>query len=398
MQLHKGDLYWDETKKDTTYLTLEKDVCTDTLIIGGGMTGAILSHVLGKSGREVMVVDKAIPGYGSSWGNTGMIQYNSDMLLHDMAKKHREKKAVDFYQLSIDAMNELDSIVAELPDDIGYSRTHSLYLAKEKDDLASMKNNYAMLTNHSFPCEWLTEETLKNVYNIHAYGAIRTGNDAGLNPFKMVQAIHKSNLNKGIPIYHECNVEKIVEGDQFCVYTANGHKITCENLIIATGYAKDMYKPIEEMAKRNTTYSFVTKPLQVPLWGNKEMIWDSATDYLYFRVNEENRLIAGGRDERGADLSSHKEIKETCEQLLQSVKNYYPDLEAEIDHTWQSVFGVSKDGLPFIGQDPVNPNKYFALGFGGNGTCYSVAAAMIINDFLQNRTHPYAYTTAFPRI
>lgn len=397
MKLHAGDLYWDETKRDINFLKMDSDIETDILIIGGGMSGAIISYILGKTNKDIVVVDKSMPGYGSSWGNTGIIQYNSDMSIDEMAKRYGEKYAVDFYNLSLNAMKDLDKIVNELGEDVGYKSTSSLYLAKKAEDLPKMRANYEMLRKNDFPAVWISKDKLKADYMLEAEGAIMTSSDAELNPFKMVQSLHKKNLENGIKIYKECEIIKIDENQGFICYTKNGYKIKSNKLIIATGYAKDMYPPIEKLAKRDTTYSFVSRPIDSHLWGNEEMVWDSAQTYLYFRKTEEHRLIAGGRDESGEDLKSIEEIKKNGEILLKSVMEYYPNLDTSIEYVWQSVFGVSKDGLPFIGRDENNPNKYFALGFGGNGTCYSVAAASIIKDFIEGKNHPYSYTTKLPR-
>ena len=107
MKLHLGDLFWEETRTDADYLELNEDISTDILVIGGGMSGAAVSHKLTEAGFDVVVVDKGVPGYGSSDGNTGIIQYNSDKSLYEMINDCGEKHAVDFYKLSILCMDEL---------------------------------------------------------------------------------------------------------------------------------------------------------------------------------------------------------------------------------------------------------------------------------------------------
>ena len=86
--------------------------------------------------------------------------------------------------------------------------------------------------------------------------------------------------------------------------------------------------------------------------------------YLYFRVTEDDRLIAGGlmRTTDELRISTSSSGPSNC----LSRRSYYPSLEAEPYVAWQSVFGVSRDELPFIGQDPKLIRSTTHC-FGGNG-------------------------------
>lgn len=397
MKLHNGDLFWDETRKDTEYLELKEDFEVDVLVIGGGMSGALISHELGSRGFDVAVIDKSTPGYGSSDGNTGIIQYHSDDSLPDMIENFGEKPAVDFYRLSILAMERLGEIAKSLPDEVGYKSTESLLLAAEKENVPTLKENNEILNRFDFPSEYIDKETLDNDYDIKAFGAVKTGSDAELNPFKMVQALHKDNLKNGVKVYKNAPTDEIIEEKDGFTVKSGSYTIRSKKLVLAMGYAKDVYPVIEEALERNTTYSFVTEKIDEKLWGNEEMIWDDEDPYVYFRKLEDHRVIAGGRDEDGEELTSLENIEKETDKIYETICKYYPKFNAKITHRWQSVFGESKDGLPFIGKNKENENKYYAFGYGGNGTCYSVMASMIISDYLEGKEHQYAYTTAYPR-
>ena len=393
MELHKGDLFWEETRSETRYMQLNRDIEAEVLIIGGGMTGALIAHALVEDGHDVAVIDKRSPGYGSSNGNTGIIQYNSDKSLDLMIDDFGKARAVDFYRISLEAMQELGRIAGKLGD-VGYKSTTSLFLAASEKDLPAMRRNYEALNLYDFPAEWIDKETLKTDYRLEAEAAILTSGDAELNPFKMVQCLHEHTLENGGRVYAETESKKIKEDkDGFLITTEKNHTIRSKVLILATGYEKGVVSDVEPYTERDTTYSLVTGKVD-DFWGNSEMIWDSAEPYVYFRRTEDDRIIAGGFDEKGTRFSSERKIKKTTDDIMDRMKAYFPDLKAEPEHRWQSVFAVSRDGIPFIDRDRKNPDKYFALGYGGNGTCYSVIASMFIREYLKGNTHPKAYTTA----
>lgn len=397
MKLHAGDLYWDKTERKIDYPVLAGNLQTEVLIVGGGMSGAMVSYQLVQSGLEVTVIDERVPGFGSSDGNTGIIQYCSDMSLAEMIKEHGEAWAVDFYGLSLKAMKELDDIAAHLKGSTGYRRIHSLFLTPKEKGVEDLKRNQAALEEHGFPSEEISGERLEKEWGIKAAYALRTSCDAMLNPEKMLHEIHEYNEEKGAVIYQNTKMEGYERTENGWIVRANGHKIQCQHLVLAMGYAQDAYPAIESLAKRGTTFSFVTEPIEQPVWKDEDMIWDDEDPYLYFRMTEDHRLIAGGRDREGIDLVSEDEIHKEGEKIYKSVKSYYPELEAPLVYCWQSVFGESKDGLPFIGEDEESKGLYYAFGFGGNGTCYSVIAGLLLRDAILGIDNPLAYTVAVPR-
>lgn len=393
MKLHNGIPFWHQTRETIKYLELNKNEEIDILIIGGGMTGTLISYELAKAGYNLIVVDKNIPGYGSSDGNTGIIQYNSDESLPNMIKKFGEKRAVDFYKISYEAMDLLDEISHEIKEDTGYKRRESIYLCADEKDRKELEENKKVLEKYKFPVGWLEREELEKK-GLFAPCAMTTGHDLELNPFKWVQSLHQETINRGNKIFINTEITGIKDnGEDYIAFTNKGFEIKANKIIYATGYAKDIIPEVEPLVERNTTFSLVTEPID-KFWGERELIWDTKEPYLYFRSTEDNRIIAGGRDKKGKDFVNYEDVVKENKKIIEEIKSYYPEFNAEIYTMWQSIFAESKDGIPFIDKRENYRNQYFALGFGGNGTCYAAISAIIIKLLLENKLHPYAYTTS----
>ncbi|MDM5306646.1 hypothetical protein QUF77_14025 [Peribacillus frigoritolerans] len=73
-------------------------------------------------------------------------------------------------------------------------------------------------------------------------------------------------------------------------------------------------------------------------------------------------------------------------KLIKQLVNLFPELENRI---WagELFFGETHDGLPTIGMNPDHPNCYILLGYGGNGTVYSVILSQIIRDLITKGGH-----------
>ena len=64
----------------------------------------------------------------------------------------------------------------------------------------------------------------------------------------------------------------------------------------------------------------------------------------------------------------------------------YPSLaEVAIDYSWEGLFAVTPDGLPYVGPHLRYPRHLFALGYGGNGMTFGFLAAEIICERLMGR-------------
>ena len=67
------------------------------------------------------------------------------------------------------------------------------------------------------------------------------------------------------------------------------------------------------------------------------------------------------------------------------------------DYAWTGSFGASEDGAPSIGRVPGLPRAFACLGYGGNGTTFSMLAAQMIAADLGGAADPDAALFAFRR-
>ena len=94
-----------------TYPSLQKNIKTEILVIGGGITGALISDALMDAGYEVTLIDRRDIGQGSTSATTSMLQYEIDEPLKDLAKKIGEEAAALCYQEGITAIQDLEQLV-----------------------------------------------------------------------------------------------------------------------------------------------------------------------------------------------------------------------------------------------------------------------------------------------
>ncbi|KZE63826.1 hypothetical protein AWM68_11970 [Fictibacillus phosphorivorans] len=391
MNLHNGQLYWPETYTEITqFPELEENISCDVLIVGGGMAGALCAHVLSQEKElDVVLIDRRHPGSGSSSANTGLLQFSSDKMLHELIEQQGEQDAVYFYQLCQTAMKDLYKVASQLSENPEFRPQKSLYFASAGEDASKLIREYEVLKKYDFPVDYLEPSEISSRFPFSKPAALVTSGDADVNPYKFVQILLKDAAATGVRIFEQTPLIR---------KTKTVHGFTCESergvisaryIIFATGYENDFLAQ-QLGADLNRSYAIVTEPLpSLKTWYKEWMIWETKRPYLYMRTTKDGRIVAGGLDEDKAEAPLNEGmIEEHGERILEKVREHFPDLAPRISHTWCATFGESHDGLPYIGEHPNRLGEYYCLGFGGNGTVYSMLGATIIKDLITKGFHP----------
>ena len=122
-----------------TYPMLQKNIVTEIVVVGGGITGALISHALMQHGYKVTLIDRRDIGQGSTSATTSMLQYEIDEKLIDLAEKIGEQAAVDCYKAGITAIKDLQKLVKDTGSDCGFKMKKSVYAAHNKKAATVLK-------------------------------------------------------------------------------------------------------------------------------------------------------------------------------------------------------------------------------------------------------------------
>lgn len=70
------------------YPALRENIQCDVLVVGAGITGALIGWHLQQDGLDVCVIDRREAGWGSTAASTALLQYEIDTELQDLAERH----------------------------------------------------------------------------------------------------------------------------------------------------------------------------------------------------------------------------------------------------------------------------------------------------------------------
>ncbi|MCK6258508.1 FAD-binding oxidoreductase [Fictibacillus sp. KIGAM418] len=389
MDLHNGSLFWPTTLDGEKTIKGRQEIDThyDAVIVGGGMSGALTAFTLAQEGLHIAIVDKREMAAGSSSANTGLLQFSNDIMLHELIDQIGENQAVHFYKLCQKAVDQLKEVAETLPREADMIKRKSICYASTEEHVQKLQKEYEALSRHGFPAEYWTKADMKEHLPFEKPGALITHGDAEVNPYRFIQGILEYLEQKGIHLFENVEAKETEEQDDGILLHTSIGTFSASHLIYATGYDSI---PINEKigSDINRSYAIATEPIEdLSSWEDNAMIWETKRPYLYMRTTVDHRIIAGGLDEDKPEAPQSEEwIANRAERIQQELEKLFPDLPIKIAYAWGASFGESLDNLPFIGKHPHKNRQYYLLGYGGNGTVYSMLGSHIIRDLILD--HP----------
>jgi glycine/D-amino acid oxidase-like deaminating enzyme len=401
MDLVSGRLLWpDKYEKSPTYESLQKNINCEVVVVGGGQAGALHAHSLIEKDIDTVLVEQSKIGSGSTSANTGILQFCNDKSLTSCINSFGLENGLNFYKLCKKALDDLEEISTSLPSN--FQRKDSLYFASDEADLKELVQEYEALKKHGFPVRFLSQEDIEERFSFSKPGAILSSDDAEINPYQCAHDIIKATKLKGLKVFEQTKVQHIKhENNKVRLMTNTGYTIIAEKVVFTTGYETQKLKR-NRNAILSSTYTIATNNIDDRYfegWYNRCLIWETARPYLYIRTTNDNRIVCGGLDEDTANPAKRDgKLHSKGPALLAEIQNLFPSIkDLRVDYAWAGMFGSTHDGLPFIGTQPEFPNCYFSLGYGGNGTIYSVFSSEIIADLITKGNHPLSHLFSFDR-
>ena len=381
------------------YRALSEDLTVDFAIMGGGISGALQAWHLSRKGATIALVDRRHIGMGSTAASTALLQYDIDKSLHELIEIFGEKKAVRAYEMSLEALLNLEKIAETLDLENHFERRSSVYFAETQAGTPFLDRECRTRERYGYEVELWDESEVEKRFPVSLPAALYTKPAGIVDPYRLTHGLLQNAIKKGAKIFDKTAVLSIEQRkDGVTLHTSQGHRISAKKLVIACGYESINYIPFQ-LVSLASTYALISEPLtQKEIWFENAVFWNTGNPYIYGRTTTDNRIIFGGGDESFYNPKQRDELlgRKTGE-LTARFENMFPDLPFKVDYNWAGTFVETEDGLPYIGSIKQLPRTYFALGYGGNGVTFSQLAAEILCDLLMGVENKDAEIYSFER-
>lgn len=402
MDLKSGYPYWAvKNGLIQAFPQLDADLSCDVVVIGGGITGALIAHELTAHGHAVAVVEQRDIGWGSTAASTALLQYEIDTHMVDLAKQYGEEQAALAYLACAEAIPMLQTLARKVGD-VDFARMQSLYYASRRRDVGTMRDEFDMRQRHGFEMEWLEPDGVKERFGIAAPAAILSTLAARIDPYRMAYRLLAGVAKRGGGVYDRTCIDTLeTTSRRVHLRTASGFGIRAGHVVFAAGYANQQWLR-KRVAKNRSSYAFITDPIDPEVLGRLRdtMMWESARPYLYLRSTGDGRLLVGGEDD-AIDVPSRRDrrVEKKARTLVRKVGKLFPELPLQPAFSWAGTFAETEDGLPFFGPHAQHgPRVHFAMAYGGNGITYSMIGAGLLRALIERRKHPLSALFSFQRM
>ena len=402
MDLKSGYPYW-AVKNGLMYAfpQLAADLSCDVVVIGAGITGALIADELAGHGHDVVVVEQRDVGWGSTSASTALLQYEIDTHAIDLVRRYDQASALLAYQSCLQAISAIGAVARALKD-VDFATCQSMYYASKRADHARLAGEFAWRKRHGFPVRWLNRAALKEEYGLTAPAAILSQVAARVDPYRLASRLLRRMQRQGTQVFDRTLVKSITATTRSVqLTTANGQSIRAKHAVIAGGYeAQDWLR--QRVAKNRSSYACISDPIdRAELgWLANMQVWESARPYLYLRSTGDGRLMVGGEDDdRDVPARRDRMVDRKAATLQRKVARLLPHIQMQLAFAWAGTFAETSDGLPLFGRHPqYGPRVLFALAYGGNGISYSMLGAGLLRAQIERRPHPLTRLFAFSRL
>lgn len=352
---------WSDNVDLPKYKSLEGDLKTDILIIGGGLAGLLTAYFLRQEGVDYALVEGRSIGSGVTANTTAKITVQHGLIYDRLLRQFGLEQAqayLGYHYKALKKYHDLcQSISCDYEEKDSYVYTLSNRNIIEKEIAAIQKLGFAADFSDTPALPFPTE------------GAVHFPGQAQFNPLAFIDSIAP-----GLNIYENTWVNDIIG---HTALTEKGN-IKADKIILATHFP----------FLRAGTYflrMYQHRSYVLALENGKKVngiYVDEAEKGMSFRNYRDSLLIGGGDHRTGKKGGNWTELE-------QFAQKYYP--QNWISHRWAAQDCMTLDSIPYIGPySKGRPHLYVATGFQKWGMTSSMVSAMILTDMMLDRAEKSA--------
>ena len=361
---------------------LARDARCDALVVGMGISGALIADALAEAGLSVIAIDRRGPLKGSTPATTALVQYELDRPLSRLAGQVGTDRAVQAWRRSRLGVANLAARVRALGLDCRIAEHPSLYLAGDALDADALADEAQARRAAGLAARLLDRRALREEYGIGREAAILSPGNLTLDPRRLTAAALLRAAGNGARLHAPVEAVRIVHSASgVTVETRGGPAIRAAHAVLATGY--ELMDAVPRVPHSIvSTWAIATRPRQ-PGWPDGALVWEASDPYLYLRRTHDGRIVCGGEDEDFSDEAARDAlIGEKSAVIARKLRRLMPAVDPTPAYAWAGAFGTTPTGMPRIGPLPRRPRLFAVMGYGGNGITFSQIASEIVRNLI----------------
>ena len=355
-------------KIETNSNTTNKNIETDILIIGGGITGMTSLLYLLPNNKKTILIEANKVGNGITNKTTGKINIMQEYNYQKIENITNNKTALKYLESQIYATNEIKKIINKYNINCDLEKNDSYLFTNQKEKINNILKEKEILEKK---IKIKTINKLPN--NYPCIFGIKTESYV-FNPLKYINKIKNICKNN---IYENTRAITITKKLDYYLIKTNKNKIKAKTILICTHYPfiNKLFIPFKTTIEKEYIISAHTNnPYNINMISNDDEI-------ISIRYYKDNIIYTSNNSKLSKKLDHKKNINET-------IKNFKNHFNYPINNTWYNCDIISNDYMPIIGKIK-NENILIATAFNKWGMTNGILAAKIMTDIINNKENEF---------
>ncbi|TQS28851.1 FAD-binding oxidoreductase [Microbispora sp. KK1-11] len=376
---------------------LTGDVTADLAVVGGGFTGlwtALMAKERDPSLDVVLLEGRAV-GWAASGRNGG---FCAASLTHGLGNGQDRWPAeiATLERLGRENLDEIEATLARYGVDCSFERTGELRVATEEWQLAGLDEEVSGAASLGLPLERLDREQVRAEVDSPTYlgGVWDRQGVAMVDPARLAWGLRDVCVRLGVRVFEHTPVRSLHDdGVALELETPKG-RVRAGRVALGTGAFPPLLRRLRHFLVPVYDYVLMTEPVPDDLlaevgWRGRQGIGDSANQFHYYRLTDDNRILWGGYDavyhNGGLVKPEYDQRDATFEKLATHFFETFPQLHGlRFTHKWGGVIDTCSRFSAFFGT-AYGSRLAYAAGYTGLGVGATRFGANVMLDLLQGR-------------
>ncbi|MEA2364254.1 MAG: hypothetical protein QOD71_3399 [Thermoleophilaceae bacterium] len=374
-----GSLWLDSVER-SPHPALGEDVHADVCVVGAGITGLSAALQLARAGASVVVLEGRFVGAGATGYTTAKLSSLHGLTYARLERTLGEQAARTYGQANERGIERVFELTGELGIDCDLRRKPNLTYSESGDDREQIEAEVAAARRAGLPASLVEAADLP--FPIAA--AVRFADQAEFHPVKFLVGLARALDAAGARLHEGTFAVSVDAGAPCRVRTDGGRTVTAGSVVVATHLPfldRGLY-----FARCHPERSYV---VAAPYDG------ESAGGGMYLSTESPAHSIRthslDGRTWLLVGGESHKTGQDDARERYQRLEQWARErFGVEPAMRWATQDQMPADGVPYVGPvDPVSKNVYVATGFRKWGLAMGLAAAELLDAWVDGRDHPW---------
>jgi glycine/D-amino acid oxidase-like deaminating enzyme len=371
-------------KKLPSFPKVTRSAKFDAVVVGAGITGITTAYLLKQAGYTVALIERDRCASVDTGHTTAHLTYVTDLRLSKLVRYFGNDHARAVWDAGKAAMQQIEELIAAEEIDCDFRKVPGFLhasLAGGRDETKSLREDAELVEKLGFDATFMDEVPY------FKFPGVCFANQAKFHPLKYLAALIRNIPGKGSKVFEQSEVTEF--GEEPLSVTANGKKLTCDFVVIATHVPLTGNTGLASATGFQTKlapYSSYVLGAELPKGKVPEAsYWDTTDPYYYLRIElglHNDYAIFGGADHKTGQASRTEECFASLKETLQ---RHLPD--AKVKRSWSGQVIETNDGLPYMGETA--ERQFVATGFAGNGMTFGTLAAMMARNAFLKQKNPW---------